>query len=161
MPLTAAGALLIFAVLVVGLLSSARGDASGDARAGGGISEVGVMFKRALSAIAVRLPLRQRCCISSSAFGGVDGGGTPRLRFVVDNDTQADVVARHREAQRRELAQGVARGDPVEADVATSPSSQAVDVDRVTSADSSARRVRRTRPTAVKTILDRLSRSVP
>ena len=39
----------------------------------------------------------------------LDGGGTPRPTFVVDAETQADVIARHREAQRRELAQEAAR----------------------------------------------------
>jgi outer membrane protein assembly factor BamB len=37
----------------------------------------------------------------------LDGGGTPRPTFVVDGDTQADVVARHRESQRREPPQAI------------------------------------------------------
>ncbi|MGH9253861.1 MAG: PQQ-binding-like beta-propeller repeat protein [Vicinamibacterales bacterium] len=37
----------------------------------------------------------------------LDGGGTPRLAFVVDADAQADLVARHREAQRQEPAPAV------------------------------------------------------
>jgi outer membrane protein assembly factor BamB len=42
----------------------------------------------------------------------LDGGGTPRPTFVVDPDTQAEEVARHREAQRQERAgaDGVAPG---------------------------------------------------
>jgi hypothetical protein len=32
----------------------------------------------------------------------LDGGGTPQLAFTVDSEVQADVIARHREAQRRE-----------------------------------------------------------
>lgn len=32
----------------------------------------------------------------------LDGGGTPQLAFTVDSERQADVIARHREAQRRE-----------------------------------------------------------
>jgi outer membrane protein assembly factor BamB len=54
---------------------------------------------------------------------------------VVDNDTQADVVARHREAQRRELAQDVTSPDPLEAHVVKPSSSQPVDADRVASSD--------------------------
>jgi outer membrane protein assembly factor BamB len=42
----------------------------------------------------------------------LDGGGSPHLAFVVDGETQADVVARHREAQRRELADDVVAKEP-------------------------------------------------
>ena len=70
------------------------------------------MLKRALSAIAVLIAgTAAVAAVLYLFFGlrvGLDGGGTPHLTFVVDNDTQADVVARHREAQRRELAQEVA-----------------------------------------------------
>jgi outer membrane protein assembly factor BamB len=111
------------------------------------------MLKRASSAIAVLIAaMAAVAAVLYLFFGlrvGLDGGGTPRLRLVVDNDTQADVVARHREAQRRELAQEVAPRDAVEADVATSPSLQAVDADRVTSAGSAPGGSDRTRPTAV------------
>ena len=37
----------------------------------------------------------------------LDGGGTPRPTFVVDAETQADVIARHREAQRRDVQEAV------------------------------------------------------
>jgi outer membrane protein assembly factor BamB len=47
----------------------------------------------------------------------LDGGGNPRLAFVVEGDAQADVVARHREAQRREPVQP-APTEPPEAPVA-------------------------------------------
>jgi outer membrane protein assembly factor BamB len=33
----------------------------------------------------------------------LDGGGSPRLAFTVGSDTQADLIARHRQAQRREV----------------------------------------------------------
>ena len=33
----------------------------------------------------------------------LDGGGSPRLMFTVDSDAQADLIAQHREAQRREV----------------------------------------------------------
>ena len=42
----------------------------------------------------------------------LDGGGNPRLTFVVDASTQADIVERHREAQRRTEAAAVASSPP-------------------------------------------------
>lgn len=38
----------------------------------------------------------------------LDGGGTPQLTFVVDAETQAEAIARHREAQRAQAEQAVA-----------------------------------------------------
>ena len=43
----------------------------------------------------------------------LDGGGSPRLTFVVDADTQAEVIARHREAQRREPSDVIEASAPV------------------------------------------------
>lgn len=110
------------------------------------------MFKRALSAIAVLTAATAAvAAVLYFFFGlrvGLDGGGTPYLTFVVDNETQADLVARHREAQRRELAQEVAQPEPAEAHAVTAPLSQPVDVDGVTSGDQAPGGSERTRPTA-------------
>jgi outer membrane protein assembly factor BamB len=100
------------------------------------------MLKRASSRIAVLIAgTAAVAAVLYLFFGlriGLDGGGTPHLTFVVDNDTQADVVARHREAQRRELTQEVAPPDPVEAHATKPSSSEPVDADRVISADQAA-----------------------
>jgi len=100
------------------------------------------MLKRASSTIAVLIAgTAAVAAVLYLFFGlriGLDGGGTPHLTFVVDNDTQADVVARHREAQRRELTQEVALPDPVEAHAAKPSSSEPGDADRVISADQAA-----------------------
>ena len=42
----------------------------------------------------------------------LDGGGTPQLAFAVDSERQADVIARHREAQRREPITTVTTTEP-------------------------------------------------
>jgi outer membrane protein assembly factor BamB len=108
------------------------------------------MLKRALSAIAVFIAAMAAVAgVLYLFFGlrvGLDGGGTPRLAFVVDNDTQADVVARHREAQRRVLSQEVALSDPVEARAKPS-SSRPVDADHLTATDSASSRSEKTNPT--------------
>jgi outer membrane protein assembly factor BamB len=97
------------------------------------------MVKRALSAIAVLVAATAAvAAVLYLFFGlrvGLDGGGTPHLAFVVDNNTQADVVARHREAQRRDLAHEVASPDPVEAHLARPSSPETAGADRVISAD--------------------------
>ena len=100
------------------------------------------MLKRASSTIAVLIAgTAAVAAVLYLFFGlriGLDGGGTPHLTFVVDSDTQADVVARHREAQRRELTQEVALPDPVEAHAAKPSSSEPGDADRVIPADQAA-----------------------
>ena len=110
------------------------------------------MLKRASSTIAVLIAGTAAVAAVLYLFLGLriglDGGGTPHLTFVVDSDTQADVVARHREAQRRELTQEVAPPDPVEAHAAKPSSSERVDADRVTSADQAAGGSEKTLPEA-------------
>ena len=110
------------------------------------------MLKRALSALAVLIAATAAVAVVLYLFFGLrvglDGGGTPRLAFVVDNDTQADVVARHREAQRRELAHEVSSPDPVEAHIVKPSASQLVEADRVASADHAAGGSDTTRPAA-------------
>ena len=65
------------------------------------------MLKRAfLAVVFVSTGIVAVAAVLYQFFGlrvRLDGGGSPRLAFTVDSDTQADVVARHREAQRREL----------------------------------------------------------
>jgi outer membrane protein assembly factor BamB len=110
------------------------------------------MLKRVLSAVVVLIAVVAAvAAVLYLFFGlrvGLDGGGTPHLTFVVDSETQADLVARHREAQRRELAQGIAQAEPVEPHVAAVPSSQSADADRVTSGDQATGGSERTRPAA-------------
>ena len=43
----------------------------------------------------------------------LDGGGSPRLDFVVGGEAQAAEIASHREAQRREAAPMLAASRPV------------------------------------------------
>lgn len=54
----------------------------------------------------------------------LDGGGTPYFTFVVDADTQAEEIARHREAQRRELARTAATPEAIQPSVQPAASSQ-------------------------------------
>ena len=74
------------------------------------------MIRRVLRASAIVI-------VAAIAVGGVlyqffglrvrlDGGGTPYVTFVVDAETQAEVVAEHREAQRQEVAQASAPAAP-------------------------------------------------
>jgi outer membrane protein assembly factor BamB len=46
----------------------------------------------------------------------LDGGGTPHLTFIVDAETQAAELARHRETQRQEFARTIAATAPVAPD---------------------------------------------
>ena len=67
------------------------------------------MFRRWLKLLAVAAAGTLAVAAVLYLFFGLrvrlDGGGTPRPTFVVDADAQADVIARHREAQRQESPQ--------------------------------------------------------
>jgi outer membrane protein assembly factor BamB len=93
------------------------------------------MLRRALKTVALAGLALVVAAVVLYAFGlrvVLDGGGTPRLRFVRSERSQADAIARHREAQRAAPASPVpASGVPTAAvDATTTPVS---DPDRVIS----------------------------
>ena len=70
------------------------------------------IFKRFLLPVAVLAAGTLLGALVLYQFFGLrvrlDGGGNPRLTFVIDASTQADIVERHREAQRRTESAAVA-----------------------------------------------------
>ena len=66
----------------------------------------------------------------------LDGGGSPKLRFVASPDRQAEEIARHREAQRAEAATPVVETAGAQAAQAAEEPEPLPEVERVEAAES-------------------------